>query len=141
MNMIKESRALLAADEYQEKVRLRGYNGPVAISSAVSVLDGANILIKLNPALSRQEHAELAEKHTQLYEFHSSEWGKTADAAAMETFGRKFLFEDYRISSIGSEAFSPDKKDKLRLHGHSLSKHRWLSLCHAKAAVSRKLRH
>lgn len=61
-------------------------------------------------------------------------WSREAERAALETFGRPWQFTDYRISGIGSDQFTDERKERLRFLAHRRSDylsafalHEWLA--------------
>lgn len=128
----------LSIPAYTGTIRLRGYNGPVGVISACTPTDAGRVLRRLNPHWTKQEHIALADQHAKAAEECAQQWNALADAAAMETFGRKFSISDYRISAIASEEFSEDFKQRLRELAHAESRHSRISAAHR--AASRYMR-
>jgi len=123
---------------YHQRVRLRGYNYATTIFQAVSDRDAARILRKTNPTWSSQDHLDLAAQHAEAATRHAKEWSDLVQEAAQETYGRPFRFEDYRISAIASDDFTPEKKERLRFAAHAETYHKLASRAHALAAKRTK---
>ena len=122
---------------YHESVRLPKYNGPVNVIQAVSSIDGAHVLRRANPEWTPSDHLALADLHATESARQLLQYNTLLDAAATETFGRPFQSTDYRISAIGSDAFSDEKKQALRHAAHARTNHRVIASAHLKAAGRR----
>lgn len=124
---------------YNTPVKLKGYNGGVTISTAHGDADKARVLIQLQPAMTRSQHASLARGFTTLSDHLDAEWNREIDEAAMETWGRPWRPTDYRISAIGSDEFSNERKNKLRTFAQGATKAKYIAQGHEAAAKSRLL--
>lgn len=123
---------------YNTRVKLKGYNGQVTVSTAHGA-DKGKVLIQLAPQMSKGAHSAKAREFAALAEKLDEEWSREADEAAMETWGRPFQVTDYRISGIGSDEFSPARKNKLRTFAHGGTKAKDIAEAHTAAAKSRML--
>jgi len=135
--------SLLDHPAYLMAVKISGYNttgSRITVFQAVTDTDAAKVLIKAFPEWSNQDHLRLQEEHRTEAQRHCDAWNKVADEAAQATFGRPFHVTDYRISAIGSDEFSPEHKQALRLHAHAKGKHQRLASAHGIAAHSRRVR-
>lgn len=119
---------------YRSRVRLPKYNGTVTLFGALSDRDGARVLRRLAPAITNQQHAELAARHFRLAKHHRLRWGAALEAAALHHFGRPFDIGDYRISAIGLDVFDERFKNRARLHAHAFTEHELAARAHAYAA-------
>lgn len=125
---------------YTGVVRLKGYNWPVTVQQACTPPDAGKVLIRLNPDWTKQDHKTLAAAHQAASSEMEAKWNALVDEAAMQTFGRKFQFSDYRISGIAAEEFSPEHKEQLRTLAHARTKHSRIAQAHTAAAKSRLTR-
>ncbi len=130
---------LLADPAYEVRIRLRGYTCERSAIGAATDRDAANILIRANPAWSRDDHARLAELHRIAGEQQEKQYQVALNLAAHETFGRPFNFWDYRVCCIGREEFGDAWKEILRYHGYAGPKHKALFAAHLAASKSRKI--
>ena len=122
---------------YHAAVRLPKYNGHVNVIQAVTDLDAAHVLRRANPDWTPTDHLVLADLHATEAARQQLQYNVLLDEAANETFGRPFHPTDYRISAIGSDLFSPEKKAALRHAAHARSNHRVIARAHLKAAGRR----
>jgi hypothetical protein len=122
---------------YLKQTKLRGYNVPVNVMTAVGS-DGGKILVRRLPSWCKTDHLAAAKKLAKKATTESRRWGRIAEAAAKETFGRGYRFTDYRISAIGRDEFSPTKKDALRKAARGASFFR--TAAHAHESASRRAR-
>lgn len=122
---------------YHQSVKLSKYNGEITVFQAVSDRDASKVLKRLKPDWTKEDHAELAKQHAKEAEAQQQEWDRLLDDAAMETFGRPFMFTDYKISAIGRDEFSVEKKTAIRFAAHAATYHQLASRAHAMAARSR----
>jgi len=114
-----------------------GHTFRVCVMTALSATVGVRLLKRFLPSTTRAWHASMAELHASKAIEHRDSWSSVADQAAMQTFGRKFSFFDYRVSGIGRDEFAADYKDALRTHAHSGGKHHTLAILHHMAAGHR----
>jgi len=98
---------------YTERVKLRGYNGPVTVFSAHGA-DAGKILRKLHPEATKAEHLSLAAKYQKRAYQMDALYGRLLNRAARQTWGRDWRTSDYRVSGIGSNEFSASMKKRLR---------------------------
>ena len=98
---------------YTERVKLRGYNGPVTVFSAHGS-DAGKVLRKLHPEMTKEEHLDLARKYKKRGYAMDTLHSRLLDRAARQTWGRPWRTTDYRISGIGSDEFSASMKKRLR---------------------------
>lgn len=119
---------------YHERVKLPGYNGKTTVFQAVTDRDAAHVLRRVNPAWTKEQHLELAQRHAGETLRQREAWNKLLNEAAQQTFGRPFQFFDYRISGIGRDEFSEEHKVALRFHAHATTYHEQVSRAHAHAA-------
>lgn len=122
---------------YHEAIRLPKYNGPVNVIQAVTTIDAAHVLRRANPDWTPVDHLTLADLHATEAARQLMHYNSLLDQAANETFGRPFQPTDYRISAIGSELFSEEKKIALRHAAHAKTNHRAIASAHLKAAGRR----
>lgn len=122
---------------YHAAIKLPKYNGPVNVIQAVSALDAAHVLRRANPEWTPVDHLTLADLHATEAARQQMHYNILLDEAANETFGRPFKPTDYRISAIGSELFSEEKKVALRHAAHARTNHRVIAGAHLKAAGRR----
>lgn len=122
---------------YHEAVRLPKYNGPVNVIQAVTSRDAAHVLRRANPDWTPVDHLTLADLHATEAARQLMQYNALLDQAANETFGRPFQPTDYRISAIGSDLFSEEKKVALRHAAHARTNHRVIASAHLKAAGRR----
>ncbi len=125
---------------YHQQVKLPKYNCRVNIFQATCPADAARLLRRNNPDWSKEDHLQLAQQHAERSSLEREKHAQLLDAAAMETFGRPFRVTDYRISAIGCEEFSEEKKEALRFSAHAGTTHLICSRAHAKAASARTYR-
>lgn len=98
---------------YRERVKLRGYNGPVSVMSAHGS-DAGKILRKLHPEMTREEHLSYVAKYRKRAQALSALYSNLLNRAARQTWGRPWQTTDYRVSGIGSDEFSAPMKKRLR---------------------------
>lgn len=122
---------------YHVAIKLRGYNHKVTVFQAVSDGDAATILKRLKQDWTQKDHLRLAKLHAEAVERMQKDWNRVADTAALDTFGRPFLFGDYKISGIGREEFSEEHKSQLRFAAHAATYHGVLHRAHLRAARRR----
>lgn len=122
--------------DYSTRVKLRGYNGPVTVTSAHGA-DAGKVLRKLHPEATKEEHKSIARKYQKRADALKREYFKLLDKAAMETWGRKWQTTDYQVSGIGSSAFSAKMKDKLRRSNSEFNLYEKASHAHQAAAGKR----
>lgn len=122
---------------YHGQVRLHGYAGKVNISQVVLDGDAAKVLQRLNPSWLKADHQRLSKQHEQAMTTLDAQYRVLQDEAAMETFGRPFQFMDYKISAIGSDEFTEEKKTALRFAAHASATHSRLSRAHQIASGRR----
>lgn len=122
---------------YHHAIRLPKYNGPVNVIQATCSVDAAQVLRRANPDWTPADHLTLADLHATEAARQLLQYNTLLDAAATETFGRPFQPTDYRISAIGSDAFSAEKKHALRHAAHARTNHRTIASAHLKAAGRR----
>ncbi len=119
---------------YSARIKLRGYNGPVTFQGAVSDTDSARVLHRANPSWSKDEHLDLAQRHTieadRLNNLHT----RLLNQAHMETFGRPPVISDYRITAIGREEYPEEMKTQLRQAAYGYTAHAQASRGHRAAA-------
>jgi hypothetical protein len=118
----------------EKRVKLPRYNGQASVFTATSDRDAAKVLMKTMPDVTASEAAQRSKEHAAAAEKCKAEWSKQADDAAQATWGRKFAITDYKISGIGSDAFTDDAKDKLRELAHGEGKHKRLAGAFAELA-------
>lgn len=123
---------------YHEAIQLPKYNGKVTVFQALSGTDGARVLRQAKPDWSQDDHLTLASLHQMESAKQQMRYSTLLDAAAKETLGRPFQVTDYRISAIGSEAFSDTMKVELRQAAHARSYHAIVARAHMTAARRRK---
>lgn len=131
---VKEHEANLHHPAYNTAVKLPKHNRAETPKSAVTAEDAAKILVRNNPAWTKEDHKKLAAAHEAARKEHDDAWGRVADEAAQKTWGRKFEATDYKVSGIGSSEFSDEHKELLRHHAHSASAHSKLTSAHTVAA-------
>lgn len=98
---------------YTERVKLRGYNGPVSVFSAHGA-DAGKVLRKLHPEMTREEHLAIAAKYRKRGYQMDTLYANLLNRAARQTWGRPWRTSDYRVSGIGSDEFSASMKKRLR---------------------------
>ncbi len=98
---------------YTERVKLRGYNGPVTVFSAHGS-DAGKVLRKLHPEMTREDHLSLAKKYLKRGYEMDRLYANLLNRAAKQTWGRAWQTTDYRVSGIGSNEFSAPMKKRLR---------------------------
>lgn len=111
--------------------KIRGMSGKQSVYSVMSSQDAARILKKTLHTWTKQQHRHAAEDAAKKAKQVESAYSRALDAAAMETWGRKFQPFDYRISAIGSDEFSEKRKTQLRNLAHSMSRLKDLQRAHA----------
>lgn len=114
---------------YIQEFKIPKYNGRVTVLNG----PGAMILAR-SGKWSKEDHVRLSKLFTEKAESFSTAWGKVAEAAAQETWGRSYQFHDYRISGIASDEFTEEKKDKLRFYAQGAGVLKTLAYEHGKAA-------
>lgn len=124
---------------YRTRVKLRGYNGQPNVLSAHGK-DAGDVLIQLAPNMTRAQHAQRAREFEALENDLQDQYDRALDAAAMETWGRKFEATDYRVSAIGSDEFSDRHKERLRELAHGLSAAKTIAGAHTYASKSRRIK-
>lgn len=122
---------------YHQAIKLRGYNRMITVFQAVTSRDASKVLRRLKPEWTREDHISLSKKHDVEADTQRQEWDRLLNEAAMETFGRPFLFTDYIISAIGRGEFSEEKKVLLRFAAHAATYHQLANRAHAIAARRR----
>lgn len=123
---------------YHTPVRVRGFNTKITVFRACLPRDGGRVLSMANPAWSKEEHIELAEKHYSESERLELLHTHLLDQAHFQTFGRKREIHDYRISAIGREEYPEELKTQLRKAAHGSSYHKQLSWAHRAAGHCRR---
>lgn len=104
---------------YQRRQRVRNYSRPESPLSLVSPCTAAlRMLRRRLPGWSRADHARQALAMERLAKRTAGAWSREAERAALETFGRPWQFTDYRVSGIGSDAFTDARKERLRTLAH-----------------------
>ncbi|MFP3637719.1 hypothetical protein [Paraburkholderia sp. SIMBA_054] len=126
---------------YRERVRFRGYTCRPSVSSAVSDRDGAGILRNVMPGLTTTEHDALARLHEDMAARCKESWSTIVDQAARETFGRGYVFSDYKISGIARSEFTEERKEQLRTLAHAETHHHKAAAAHAYLAKGRMRLH
>lgn len=126
------------AAEYSERIRLRGYNGPVSVLTAHGS-DAGKILRKLHPEATKEEHLSLAKKYKTRGDVLYRAYGNLLNRAARETWGREWRTSDYTVSGIGSDAFSPRMKERLRKANREMNLYYTASHAHQYAAGRRSI--
>ena len=124
----------LTRNWYTKRVKLRGVRGTVDVFTFSG--GGSKVLRKTALGVSKRTHAMMARAHRRARDAWEKVWGRAADRAAMETFGRKFQFGDYKISAVGRDEFPERLKKILRKAAISGSKHAQLAAAHAVLAGS-----
>lgn len=82
------------------------------------------------PTWTRADHARQALAMERKADRCRRAWSREAEAAALETFGRPWQFTDYRISGIGSDEFTAERKERLRTLAHRQSDYRSAQYLH-----------
>lgn len=123
---------------YHTRARLKGYNCAVNIFTAVSPVDAGRLLRRLLDGYTVEQHRQLARQHAEAAGQMKDDWNRLADDAAQQTLGRPFRFEDYQISGIAREEFTPAMKEKLRFAAHAGTAHTKAARAHWAAAGARK---
>lgn len=123
---------------YRTPVKVRGYNGKPTVMSAHGK-DAGDVLIALQPDVTRAEHAQQARGFEALSESLSDQYSRTLDEAAQATWGRLWRVTDYKVSGIGSDEFSEPFKEKLRFLAHGMSQAKTIAQAHGFAAKSRRI--
>lgn len=119
---------------YHVRVKLRNYNSSVSALTAYCASVAAKILIKVHPQWGREDHERLALAHAAAACDLRRQYAQALQAAAGETFGRPWEASDYRVSAIGSDAFSAERKQELRFTAHAFVHHEDLARAHDAAA-------
>lgn len=119
---------------YHVRVKLRNYNSSVSALTAHCASVAAKILIKVHPQWGREDHERLALAHAAAACDLRRQYAQALQAAAWETFGRPWEASDYRVSAIGSDAFSAERKQELRFAAHAFVHHEDLARAHDAAA-------
>ena len=88
---------------------------------------------------TKQDHDEAAQMHLDKSRAASKKWGKVAEEAAQQTYGRSFEPTDYRISGIADDKFSDAHKDALRQASRDKSESTSAAYAHFIAAGHRNL--
>lgn len=123
---------------YHRVTKPRHYNNSVTPLTVVSDRDAAKLLRRFHPAWSKQVHETFAQQHWQAHLRQEATWGQVAEAAAQETLHRSFNpIYDYRISAIGCDSFTEEKKKALRFAARAASNHSRLAHAHWLAAGHR----
>lgn len=113
--------------------RCAGLNGP-ASPLTVGGRRGGAMLARRLPAFTKE--ACIAAANHFSAEQHRLEriWSRTADKAAMATWGRPYRVSDYKISGIASDQFSKAHQDQLRSAAHGSTFAKDASRLHKEAA-------
>lgn len=119
---------------YHGLVRLPKYNTVTTVFQACTANDAGKVLRRLNPRWTPEDHQTLAERHAAEARKLKARHAELLEEAARETFGRPFQMVDYRISAIGSDEFSEDKKRELRHAAHAATGHSLVSQAHRQAS-------
>lgn len=119
---------------YHQRVKLRNYNSSVSALTAHCASVAAKILARVNPQWGREDHERLALAHAAAACDFRRQYAQALNAAAWETFGRPWEASDYRVSAIGSDAFSAERKQELRFAAHAFVHHEDLARAHDAAA-------
>ena len=98
---------------YHRYYKVPKYSGQLSIID-MDYANGGRYLRHALPNYSKQQHIANAKSLARDAKKFSDAWNKIADRAAQATWGRPFLFHDYKISGIGSDEFSDSFKNKLR---------------------------
>jgi hypothetical protein len=135
---ILESRRMpITHPVYTKQEKVRGYNTTPDVFAAHGS-DAGRILRKRLPGWTKEDHIKAAKKYFDEAKKLERKWGKLLDQAAMETWGRKWRPEDYKVSGVGSDEFPKHWKDQLRPLIQKSS--RSFKLGHAHMAASKYIR-
>lgn len=118
---------------YHRAVKLPKYNGKVTVFHTHSSADGARVLRSVNPSWTKEDHRNLADLHAIAAAQHCMRHSVLLHEAAQETFGRSFQVTDYKISAIGSDRFSDEKKAELRKAARAHTYHELVARAHSRA--------
>lgn len=106
---------------YRRRQRVRNWCGEQCPLSLAGNSTARRMLRRRLPTWTRADHARQALAMERAAHRCISAWSREAEAAALETFGRPWQFTDYRISGIGSDEFTAERKERLRTLAHRRS--------------------
>lgn len=102
-----------------------------SVMSAMTSKQMRKALRREHPAMSRGEHAAASVNHNKKAQRCDVLWGRIADKASREVFGRPFGLGDYRVSGVGRDEFSERHKNMLRKIARQGDMHRRYAHVHA----------
>lgn len=91
----------------------------------------ARMLRALLPLWDKVAHTKLAQNYLARAGAHDALVIWLRELACLETFGRPFEFTDYKVSAIGRDEFSEERKNQIRYHAHTATDLRELARAHA----------
>lgn len=119
---------------YHLPVKLRGYNRALTVLGAVTDADASKMIRKVLPMATKQEHKDLASRHTAEHQRLRAMHVELLEAAHVETFGTKPSFGDYKVCAIGRDEYSEEMKVQLRAAAYGSTSHMKLAAAHAHAS-------
>lgn len=125
----------LSHPAYNREVKLRNWNGRTTAIRCPCGKTAAQLIKRSWPSLSKEQHAEIAQYHASRAERLRVIWNMVTERAALQSFGRPWRFEDYKICAIGCEEFSEAHKRVLRHCAYRRSEHLHLAGAHRKLAT------
>ena len=100
---------------YHTKEKAPRYNTPISpVGTHAGSGAGANMLKRRLPSWTKADHEKAAAKLVKMISSLEEKYSQMLDAAAKETWGRKWNITDYRVSCVGSDEFSQKRKEQLR---------------------------
>ena len=118
---------------YKRRFKPYKYNASVPIL-AMDRLNAGRFLAFQLPDWTKDQHVAAAKYYLKEKLRLKDAWNREANRAAKESFGRPFEFTDYRISGIGSDAFSEKRKNNLRKFAYGSSDASSAEFAHTAAA-------
>jgi len=119
---------------YCSETKLKNWNGLVSVKNCGCERMAARLLKRAMPELTKQQHSAFAAYHSNRAAKLLSIWNRVMDRAAIETFGRPWIFTDYKICAIGCEDFSATHKRVLRHCAYRRTEHSHLARVHERLA-------
>ena len=116
---------------YKSRHKLPKWNGRFGIDGPIGPREALRIMRSIRPEWDRALHFRREHGYEQAARLASQEWARESERAALETWGRSFRPQDYRISGIASDEFSPARKARLRKLAHAIG------ICSGRAAAHR----
>ena len=120
------------ADVYRVGEKRPKWNGTV--SPRQDATEGGRMLRERLQGWTAKDHEEAAAAHQAASKSKNAEWQATLEKAHQETFGKKPGVGDYKISAIGRDEYSDERKNQARELAHAATHHSDAAWAHWRAA-------